>query len=100
MNVWPQIKKERLFRALFQFVQLFCQWKLRNVFLDWLAIDPGEGIPAYKEEFLEHLQAVFEIADAGALVMTPRDGDLAHNKAALERYEENFRIETPALYAL
>ena len=44
--------------------------------------------------------AVFEVADAGALVVGPTDGDFVDAVAALAGDEENFGIEAPALDGL
>src|SRR5882724_8814222 len=81
----------------------FCYGNLRylwRVFLDAFAVYADKGVPANVYDLLEHLDTVSQVADAGALVVSPCDRHLAHGVAAFQRYEEQFRIEAPTLDAL
>src|SRR5260370_34269212 len=43
--------------------------------MDGPAVAACEGIPAHDGQFLEHLQSVAQVADAGTLVVRPADRD-------------------------
>ena len=63
-------------------------------------VDADQRVPADVEEFFEHLDAVAKVADAGALVVAPGDGDFFNVVAAAQGDEEDFGVEAPALDAL
>src|SRR5580692_6896090 len=65
-----------------------------------LVVAAEEGVPADDGDVLQHAGAVFQVADAGALVVGPTHGDFVDAVAALAGDEENFRIEAPALDGL
>src|SRR5271168_943107 len=66
----------------------------------WPAVDTGQRIPADEDKLFEHFQAISQVADAGAFVVSPGDGHFANGISALDGDEENFRVEAPALDAL
>ena len=59
-----------------------------------------ERVPANDRQFLQHLQAVAQVADAGARVVGPAHGTSCDLVAALEGDEEDFGIEAPAFDGL
>jgi len=68
--------------------------------LDGLGVAAEESVPTDDGDVLKHAQSVFEIADAGALVVSPTDGDFVDAVTALASDEENLGIEAPALDGL
>ena len=67
---------------------------------DGFVVAAAEGVPADLGHLLEHLQAVFEVADAAALVVAPGDGDFDDLVAEAAGDEEKLGVETPALDGL
>src|ERR1700744_5098947 len=65
--------------------------------LDLAAIAPAQRVPAHDRNVLKHAHAVFEIADAGALVVGPAYRHFFHAVAALERDKKDLGIEAPAV---
>ena len=59
-----------------------------------------EGVPANGGKFLEHLEAVFQVAHAGALVVSPGDRNLDDPIAVLDGDEQNLRVKAPVLDGL
>jgi len=51
-------------------------------------------------KFLEHLKAVFQVAHAGALVVSPGDRNLDDPIAVLDGDEQNLRVKAPVLDGL
>ena len=72
--------------------RLACSWPC----LDHFVVAAGEGVPADDGDFLEHLDAVAQVAHAGALVVSPADRHLNDLKTALEGDQQDLWIETPA----
>src|SRR5579883_157125 len=64
------------------------------------AVDAGKSIPAHKKEFLKHFQAIFQVADARTLIMSPGNGYLANGIAALNGNKKYLRIKPPAFNPL
>src|ERR1035438_9319320 len=71
----------------------FCRFR-------WSVVASAEGVPADDGEFLKHLEAVFEVAHAGALVVRPGDRNLDDPEAVLDGDEQNLRVEAPMLDGL
>ena len=67
---------------------------------DGFVVTAAEGVGADFGHLFEHLHAVFEVADAGALVVAPGDGDFDDGVFELAGDEEDFGIEAPALDGL
>src|ERR1039458_5108460 len=68
--------------------------------LDLLAVASAQGVPADDGNLLEHLDADFQVAHAGALIMSPAHRHLNHLVTAFEGDKENLRIKAPALDGL
>jgi hypothetical protein len=64
------------------------------------AVAAGEGVEADNGQFLEHLETIFEVAHAAALVVGPAHGDFDDTEAALDGDEKDFGVESPALDGL
>src|SRR5271163_3812730 len=64
---------------------------------DIAVIDASKSIPANVRQFLQHFDAIFQVTEAAAFIVTPGDRDLPDGVAALERDEQDFRVETPPL---
>jgi len=76
------------------------EWGSSMNMLDLLAVASEEGVPADDGDLFEHLDAVFEIAHAAALVVSPAHGHLDDVVTALEGDEENLGVEAPTLDGL
>src|SRR5215472_15280371 len=61
------------------------------------AIAAEQRVPADNGQFLQHLHAVAQVADAGARVVSPAHRNFLDLISALERDEKNLRVEPPAL---
>src|SRR5947209_7352979 len=77
----------------------------------WKELPPGhlvhifpvasdQRVPAHDRKFLQHLQAVAQIADARARVVGPAYGNLNNPETAFARDEKYLRIKPPALDGL
>jgi len=67
---------------------------------DGFVVAAADGVGADLAHLLEHLGAVFEVADAAALIVAPGDGDFDDGVFELAGDEEDFGIEAPALDGL
>src|ERR1035438_9779961 len=68
--------------------------------IDAPAVMPGERVPADDHKFLEHLQAVSQVAHPRALVVRPAHGNFLDPESTLKGDKENLRVEAPALDGL
>jgi hypothetical protein len=67
---------------------------------DGFVVAAAEGVRANLGHLFKHLHAVFEVADAAALVVAPRYGDFDDRVLEFAGDEENFGVEAPALDGL
>jgi hypothetical protein len=67
---------------------------------DGFVVAAAEGVGADLGHFFEHFEAVFEVGDAGALVVAPGDGDFNDAEFEFAGDEEDFGVEAPALDGL
>jgi hypothetical protein len=64
---------------------------------DGFVVAAADGVGADLAHLLEHLHAVFEVADAAALVVAPGDGDFDDGVFELAGDEQDLGVEAPAL---